>query len=170
MTPTRIFVVLFAAFAAACSAPAPKPDLGIEGAAMYPYAATSAADGAFSYAQHGGTNVFEWKTLTMAFNPRTYHEGTAVVFLIDIDVTNRGSKPFAWDDFSPYLAVPDEAGEWNYRLLFTQSKTRTVGAGETKRLRYYTRLDGQAAPPKYVFVMQSIFGGLDAGFPFVAAR
>lgn len=170
MMPLRIFVFIFAALAAACSSPRSRPDLGIEASATYPYAATSAADGAFSYAQHGGKNGFEWKTLTLDFNPRTYHEGTAVVFLIDIEVKNKGSKPFAWDDFSPYLAIPDEAGEWNYRLLFTQSKTRALGAGETKHLRYYTRLDGQAAPPRYVFVMQSLFGGLDAGFPFVAAN
>lgn len=165
----RIFALLSVAAVTACAAPRSVPEADIE-ARSYPYAATSAADGAFSYAQLGDKNTFEWKTLTLAFKPRTYHEGTAVVFLIDIEVENRGSKPFSWDDFSPYLAVPDEAGEWNYRLLFTQSKTRSLPPGKAAKLRYYARFDGQAAPPRYVFVMQSIFGGLDAGFPFVVAR
>lgn len=165
----RIFALLGVAAFAACSAPQSVPDAELENR-TYPYAATSAADGAFSYAQLGDKDTFEWKTLTLAFHPRTYHEGTAVVFLIDIEVQNRGAKPFAWDDFSPYLAIPDEAGEWSYRLLFTQSKTRSLQPGKAAKLRYYARLDGQAAPPKYVFVMQSMFGGLDAGFPFAASR
>lgn len=168
MTLLRLLAVLGVFAFAACSAPRTIP-AGEPESRSYPYAATSAADGAFSYAQLGGKNSFEWKTLTLDFNPRTYHEGNAVVFLIDIDVKNRGAKPFAWDELSPYLAVPDEAGEWNYRLLFTQSKTRALAPGASARLRYYTRLDGQAAPNKYVFVLQSLFGGLDAGFPFVAA-
>lgn len=165
----RLMGALCVSALAACSAPRAVPNTEVP-ATAYAYAATSAADGAFAYAQHSGRNVFEWKTLTLQFDPHTYHEGNAVVFMIDLDVKNSGARPFSWDEFSPYLAVPDEAGEWNYRLLFTQSKARALPPGATTRLRYYARLDGVAAPPRYVFVLQSMFGGLDAGFPFVASR
>lgn len=166
----RLFVLLAASLLAACgSSRAHVVTSAAESAnaEVYAYDSTAVADSSFSYAQVSAPNVFEWKTVTMRFEPQTVLEGDRLRFLFDVTVENSGTRSFSLEDYSAYVALPDGLGEWNYRLLFTQSKVGAVPPNASVKVRYYTQLYGMAPPQKLVFVMQSFFGGHDAGFAFV---
>ena len=47
------------------------------------------------------------------------------------------------------------------------SSAQSAAPNASVKVRYYTQLYGMAPPQKLVFVMQSFFGGHDAGFAFV---
>lgn len=168
---TRWFVgLLLAAAASACSASHTRIATSLAetaGAEFYGYDSTAPTDSAFSYAQNSAPNVFEWKTVTMRFEPTTVFEGNRLKFFFDVTVENGGTRSFGLDDFSAYVALPDESGDWNYRMLFTQSKLGAVPPNARVKVRYFTQLYGMAPPDKMVFVMQSFFGGHDAGFAFM---
>jgi hypothetical protein len=166
----RLWLFVAALALLACSGPRARIPVSLgdtAGAEFYPYEATSASDSSFAYAQVSSPNVFEWKAVTVRFEPQAVFEGNRLQVLFDVSVENAGTRPFALEDYSAYVALPDDNGDWNYRLLFTESKVAPVPARGKAKVRYYTQLYGMAPPDKFVFVMQSFFGGRDAGFAFV---
>lgn len=132
----------------------------------FAFAPTQPTDGAFEYAQVRPNGVFDWRTLSVRFHNKTYMDGNALAFVIDMDVANGAKRSFPWEDYAIYLGLPDARGDWDYRLLFTRSKITKINGNGKLALRYYTQFPGMSVPDRYVIVVQSMFGGRDAGFSF----
>jgi hypothetical protein len=132
----------------------------------YGFAPTTATGVDFSWAQLSSNGSFDWRTLVLRFENKTFYEGNRLVFLIDVEVENQGTRSFPWGDYSLFVALPDAENNWNYRTLFTQSRLTAIEPKKTARLRYYTQIPGGSIPDNYVIALQSFFGGNDTGFPF----
>jgi hypothetical protein len=136
----------------------------------YAYAPTMATDGMFDYAQVSRENLFDWKTLRLRFQNSAIDSSDGLVFVVDVNIANSGSKAFSWEDYTPFLGIQDEHGEWSYRMLFTQSAVRSIAAKKPVNIRYHTELRGAKVPDQYVVVLQSMFGGRDVGFAFARSQ
>ncbi len=137
-----------------------------QGRDSYSYSATQSTDTNFDYAQVSREELFDFKTLRMKFKNQVNEDNQGLVFVVDVNIANSGSKNFEWGDFTPYLGIKDEHGDWSYRMLFTQSAVRNIEPRKPVNIRYHAELRGERLPQQYVIVLQSMFGGRDVGFAF----
>ena len=153
---------------AACAAPRAVPrNVPNQAPVQYAYDPTQPTDGNFDYGQYGAREKsFEWRTLNLVFENQVFSDGGSVVFVIDMKVRNQGTKPFIWEDYVIFMGLPLDSGEFDYRLLFTQAKVTQIKPKETVVMRYVSRIPGISLPERFVVVVQSLFGGRDAGFAF----
>lgn len=149
---------------------------------MYALAPTEIVSPHFEPAVVSGRG-FEWKTLTIRPQASVIEDGNQLVVVLDLDIENRGIKPFAWSDFWCYLAVPDEAAGskaptasmntggvgWKYHLVFTRNQGIVLPPGQTYRFHYSAQLPLATTADRYVFILQSMFGGRDVGLGFYRA-
>ena len=166
---SRVAPLLFAMLFACAGNPA-RDTMGMHGHGKgrdtYSYSATSPTDGSFEYAQVSRDDLFDFKTLRLKFQTKVNEGNDGLVFVVDVNIANSGSRAFSWEDYTPFLGIQDQNGDWSYRMLFTQSSVRSIEPRKPVNIRYHAALRGARLPRQYVVVLQSMFGSKDVGFAF----